>query len=355
MHHAVDDVIAVCRDESIDCDIVKAGVIYAARSKPQFDRLRTHLELEREWGFGEADYRWLEHDELAARVRVNAASGAIYSPHCARVQPAKLTHGVAAAVERLGVTIYEASPVTRIELREAHTIFGVVRATHVLRATEGFTAGLEGQKRTMLPMNSSMIATEPLPASFWDHVGWSGCELLSDGAHVYCYAQRTADNRIAIGGRGVPYLFGSRTDERGRTHDSTARLLRAMVEQLFPLAAGVGIAHAWCGVLGVPRDWCTSVGLDRGTGLGFAGGYVGSGLTTTNLAGRTLADLVLGRESELTRLAWVNRTSRKWEPEPLRWLGVHGIYSLYRAADRREQTIGTTSRFAKLAAIVSGQ
>ena len=89
-------------------------------------------------------------------------------------------------------------------------------------------------------------------------------------------------------------------------------------------------------MLGVPRDWAATVGLDAATGLGWAGGYVGTGVTATNLAGRTLADLVLGRDTELTRLPWVGHRARSWEIEPLRWLAVNAIYTAYHAADRAE-------------------
>ena len=79
------------------------------------------------------------------------------------------------------------------------------------------------------------------------------------------------------------------------------------------------ISHAWGGPIGVPRDWCASVGLDRSTGVGWAGGYVGDGVATTNLAGRTLADLVLGHDSGITRLPWVGHQSpRLPEAEPVR-------------------------------------
>ena len=70
-------------------------------------------------------------------------------------------------------------------------------------------------------------------------------------------------------------------------------LLRATLIELFPALAGVGFTHSWGGPLGIARDWHPSVGFDRTTGLGWAGGYVGDGVSTTNLAGRTLADLVL--------------------------------------------------------------
>ena len=86
---------------------------------------------------------------------------------------------------------------------------------------------------------------------------------------------------------------------------------------------GTRFTHAWGGALGVPRDWCASAGLDRTTGIAWAGGYVGDGVGTTNLSGRTLRDLILGRDTELTRLPWVNHRSPRWEPEPLRSIGVN--------------------------------
>jgi glycine/D-amino acid oxidase-like deaminating enzyme len=156
-------------------------------------------------------------------------------------------------------------------------------------------------------MNSSMVVTEPLPEPVAARIGWRRREVFGDFAHAYMYAQRTADGRIALGGRGRPYRFGSRTDHNGRTQHATVESLTALLRTLFPAAAEVPIAHAWCGVLGVPRDWSTTVTYDRATGLGAAGGYVGSGLAATNLAGRTLADLVSGTDSELTRLPWVGR------------------------------------------------
>jgi glycine/D-amino acid oxidase-like deaminating enzyme len=205
-------------------------------------------------------------------------------------------------------------------------------------------------------MNSSMIVTEPLTADAWDQIGWRRYETLGDGAHMYIYAQRTADDRIAIGGRGKPYRFGSHVDRNGNTSIETIAELRVILGRLFPAIANVRIDHAWSGVLGVPRDWCATVGLDVSTGLGWAGGYVGHGVTTTNLAGRTLRDLVLASDTALTQLPWVDWKARNWEPEPLRWIGVHSLYAAYRAADRVE--VGgrtTTSPIATVANIISGR
>jgi len=195
-----------------------------------------------------------------------------------------------------------------------------------------------------VPLNSSMIITEPLPAESWQEIGWSGEELLSDEAHVYCYLQRTRDGRIAIGGRGVPYRCGSRTDGDGEIGRRTVEALRAKLRAMFPAAQRLELAHAWSGVLGVPRDWCVSVNADTRTGLAWAGGYVGDGVATSNLAGRTLADLILGRDTDLVRLPWVGHRSPRWEPEPLRWLGINAGFRLSQLADAVESRIGREPR-----------
>jgi len=191
-----------------------------------------------------------------------------------------------------------------------------------------------------------MVVTEPLPAAAWQEIGWDGFETLSDQAHAYMYAQRTADGRIALGGRGVPYRFGSATDHLGATDPGTASALGEVLRRVFPAAASARLDHAWCGVLGVPRDWCASVSYDAASGLGWAGGYTGHGVAASNLAGRTLADLVLGVPSELTSLPWVGHRSKPWEPEPARWAGVRGLYALYRLADRLEAAADSPPRVA---------
>jgi glycine/D-amino acid oxidase-like deaminating enzyme len=356
LHLAVDEVIGVCSTEGIEADIVKGGTLRLARSPIQLQRIRAGLAEDRQWGVGPDDAWELDAIGLAERLRVDGALGAVYSPHCARIQPAKLVRGLARTVESMGVTIFEATPVESITPHRADTTFGRITARWVLRATEGYTAGLPGSRRDLLPVNSSMIVTEPLDPALWDVIGWDACETVGDAAHAYVYAQRTADGRIALGGRGVPYRYGSAVDRRGATSPDTAASLSRALHRLFPDTRETEIVHCWCGVLGVARDWCASINLDRGSGLGSAGGYVGDGVAAANLSGRTLAELVLDLRTPRTSIPWVGRHSPRWEPEPFRWLGVQALYALYRAADRREGDHATrTSRLATLADRVSGK
>lgn len=354
MKASVDEVIAVAAAEGIDADLVKGGELTVACSPAQDERLRASHAYAESWG--DHDHQLLDADQLSERIRVAGAVSGLWTPHCARLHPAKLVTGLADVVEALGVEVYEKTEVVAIEPRRAVLRDGRVDATWVVRATEGFTPRLPGLRRTWLPMNSAMVVTEPLSDAVWDAIGWDGYETVGDMAHAYMYAQRTADGRIAIGGRGVPYRYGSRTDHDGATQQATIDSLRAILAQRFPQAAGARLDHAWAGVLGVPRDWCATVTLDRTTGLAAAGGYTGHGVTTTNLAGRTLRDLVLGETTALTALPWVGHRTRRWEPEPLRWLGVQAMYAAYRAADRREDMrSGRTSWIARAADVVSGR
>jgi len=354
MRATVDEVVRVARAEGIEADVVKAGTITLARSRPQWQRAQQEVAAARTWGRDGTDVRLLGREESETRLRATRTRGATFTPDCAAIHPAKLVRGLAEAVERRGVRIVEQTRVTSIVPGRAVTSRGVVRAEHIIRATEGFTPGLPGVRRAVAPVYSLMIATEPLPDAVWDEIGLRERETFNDHRHLIIYGQRTADGRLAFGGRGAPYHWGSRVrpdfDRDERVH---AGLWTTLLD-LFPVLAGTRVTHAWGGPLGIPRDWCASVGLDPASGLGWAGGYVGDGVGTTNLAGRTLRDLVLRRDTELTRLPWVGHTSRPWEPEPLRWLGINVGLRAMTLADAEESLTRRQSIAARVIAPLLG-
>jgi glycine/D-amino acid oxidase-like deaminating enzyme len=223
----------------------------------------------------------------------------------------------------------------------------VVRAEKVIRATEGYTPSLPGYGRAVIPVYSLMLATEPLPSPVWERLGLARRETFNDGRHLIIYGQRTADDRLAFGGRGAPYHYGSTIrPEFDRDPAVFAELRRVLIE-LFPPVADYAVTHTWGGPLGITRDWFASVGLDPRTGVGWAGGYVGDGVGTSNLAGRTLADLVLERrDSDLVTLPWVGHRSPQWEPEPLRFVGVNAGLRVMSSADGAEVRSGREARRA---------
>ncbi|MGN6608985.1 MAG: NAD(P)/FAD-dependent oxidoreductase, partial [Jatrophihabitans sp.] len=355
----VDEVGAAAAAEGIECDFRKGGTVTLARSVAQAQRCEQDVLEDAAFG-GLDELQLLDADDARSRVGAAGVLGGTYTPQCARLHPARLVRGLAAAVERRGGRILEETPAVAVEGRgydgraRVHLRHGVVRANHVLRTTEAWTARLPGLRRAVLPVYSLMVATEPLPGSFWDETGLAHGETFTDHRHLIVYGQRTADDRLAFGGRGAPYHAGSRIRPEFDRAERVFAALRTTLVELFPSAAGVRFTHAWGGPLGVPRDWHPSVGLDRETGLGWAGGYVGDGVAATNLAGRTLADLVLERDTALTRLPWVGHRSPQWEPEPLRWVGVNAARVLVDASDAEERRTGRPSRLARLVAPLTG-
>jgi glycine/D-amino acid oxidase-like deaminating enzyme len=349
MQDCVDEVGKVAAAEGIDCHWAKGGTIQFARTRAQLERARAEVAEAREFGFGEQDLRLLTAAEAREQAQATDLLGATYTPHCAAIHPARLVRGLAEVVRWRGVAVHEATPVTAIEPGLLRTTRGVVRARHVIRATEGYTPLLPGLRRAVAPVYSLMIVTEPLPESAWAQIGLAGRATFGDLRHLVIYGQRTADGRLAFGGRGAPYHLASAVRREYDRVPAVFAALRHTLADLFPVLAGVTVTHSWGGPLGIARDWCASAGLDPVTGLGSAGGYVGDGVATTNLAGRTLADLILGTDSDLTRLPWVNHRSPRWEPEPLRWLGVNAGLRVMTWADRQEARTGRPSRAAALA------
>jgi glycine/D-amino acid oxidase-like deaminating enzyme len=345
MYETVREIERVVDTEGIDCGFERGGYVQLARNPAQLKRVRADVAGTHALGFSDADHRVLEPAETANLLRASRVLGASFTPHCAAIHPLRLVRGLADAVERHGATVYEQTRVTAFEPGVVTTDSGTVRAEVVVRATEAGTVRLPGHRRDVLPVYSLMIATEPLPDHVWQTIGLADRPTFNDARHLIIYGQRTDDSRLAFGGRGAPYHFGSRTDARFEQHAPTHHGLRDILVDLFPVLSDVRITHRWGGALAIPRDWHASVGFDRATGVAWAGGYIGDGVATTNLAGRTLADLILRRETALTRLPWVGHRSPRWEPEPVRWLGVTTVSKLPERVDRAENS-GRSARFS---------
>lgn len=350
MNNTVDEVGKITGAWGIDCHYEKGGTVVLARSPVQLDRARAEVEKARSFGLGEDDVALLTAQEATARVGATAVLGGVYTPHCAAIHPARLVRGLARVVESRGVALYEQTPATAIGLDRSKPVVktphGRLRAEVVVRATEGYTAGLPGFRRAVAPLYSLMLATSPLPESFWASAGLARRETFSDFRHLIIYGQRTADDRLAFGGRGAPYHFRSRIKAEYDREPRVFAELWTVLRELFPGVSSAEVTHTWGGPLGVSRDWFASVGLDPTARLAWAGGYVGDGVGTSNLAGRTLADLILRRGTDLARLPWVGHRSPRWEPEPLRWIGANLGLRLMSSADRQEGRRGRPSRRA---------
>jgi glycine/D-amino acid oxidase-like deaminating enzyme len=350
----VDEVLHVARTHDMDIDAVKSGNVVFATNEAGLARLDARRIADLRAGLDETEVRSLTVDEVRAHVKAENIVGGLFVEPVARIHPGKLVRKLALLVESRGVKIYEHTPVQTLNGRTARTPSARIAAENVLVCTEGFSGPLLG-KRRVIPIKSSMIATKPLTPEQWDAIGWDNEETLADTSHSYMYAQRTADGRIALGGRGKPYHYGSKVSPAGDCHPMIVAALLARLERYFPGTA-IEADYGWSGVLGVSRDWCAAISHDRETGIGTSTGYAGHGVASANLGARALVDLVLERDTEFAHSAVVNRRSKNWEPEPIRWTGIQSMYRLFRTADAWEERTHArkTSLIARFAKALTG-
>jgi glycine/D-amino acid oxidase-like deaminating enzyme len=357
MHQAmvtnISDLGRVAATHNWKIDWAHGGTVIAARSNLQNERALADVQEFADWGFPE-DLSYLTARQAQDRINATDVVGGTFTPHCAAIDPYKLVQELSAFLHARGVAIYEGTRVLNIQPSKAQTQSATVHATTIIRATEGYTKSLHGEKRSIAPVYSLMVATEPLSANMWAEIGLGERETFSDYRNLVIYGQRTADNRIAFGGRGAPYHFNSKISPAQDTNESVHTELRATLTQMFPVLKSATFTNAWGGPLGIARDWWASCNYDPTTGIGSSGGYVGDGLGTAHLGGKTLAHLITKTESELTTLPWVNHHSRKWEPEPLRWLGANLGLQVMQRADSNEERTGKTSRSAHYLARMLG-
>lgn len=342
MIDTVDEVGRVTSAEGIDCDFVKGGTRSFIHSAAQ--RVRAQEEIIEAAKYGVDDLQWSDGPDVSS----------VLDPACARLHPAKLVRGLAETVERLGVTIYEQTEVLAYSPHTVTTTRGTVSCAIFVVATEGYGAALPKTHRRVLPLYSLMIATEPLSDEVWSQIGIEHGQTFADYRHLLVYGQRTADNRFAFGGRGANYHWGSRIRPEFDRDPRVFHHLRKTLVDFFPQAADARVTHSWGGPLGVSRDWHATASFDAKNGVAWAGGYVGDGLSTTNLAGRTLADLITGVDSELTTLPWVGHRSPNWEPEPLRFIGSNLGLLAMTVADAEEKVTRRPSIAAKVMGPLTG-
>lgn len=353
MNDTVDEIGRVLVAEGVEADYCKQGFLSLARSPAQLARVRSAIEASKQFGLPE-QWQALEAKQASSMLSVEGALGGLFTEHCALIHPGKLVRGLAALVERMGAKIYERTEVQEIHSGWVRTPSGVVKAGTVVRATEAFTSQQPGLQRSVIPLYSLVLATEPLPSELRKKLGLDQRRAFNDMRHLRVYGQVTSDGRLVFGGRGAPYQWGSKMPETADVVDSVHGKIYAALLEFFPELSDARITHRWGGALGVARDWCPTVSMDASTRIAWAGNYVGDGVATSNLAGRLLRNLILGRDDPLNNLPIVNHRSPAWEREPLRWLGINSGLAAANFSDMEERFTQQPSRTAMLLERLTG-
>lgn len=323
-----------------DCDYEHPGFLWVATSHTQARRLHTELDLIDDLGISGIER--LDEAELTERIRSPLyVGGAWWEPNCGILNPAKLTWCWRDAISEAGVEVYESTPVSEVQRVGGRSVVvtpsGWVRADKVVFATNAWSHRFAPLATKQVPVWTYIVLTEPLTDAQLDAIGWSGREGIEDFRDLVHYTRLTADNRILFGGRDVNLgRAGSMDFDRDET--TFAKLHNDLVT-IWPALAGIGFTHAWGGPVSVPLDLFPAIGHAGGRDWLYSLGCVGHGVSTTHLHGRTLADLVLERDTELTRVFFVDRKIPPMPPEPLRRPLIHAMAGALRWDDRRTDVL----------------
>lgn len=340
LRNAIDEIGNFAKEEMIDCGFHKGGTLVVARNAGQMHRLQKDANPENPM---------LNVEQTHSRIKISGALGSTFTPDCAALNPAALLVGLANSLAHRGVAIFENTFAEISAEKRVHAQGHVVESEFVLRAIEAY----HDKTRDQIPIYSLMVATEPLPTSVFDEIGIRNRETFAEDSHLVTYAQRTPDDRLAIGGRGALYTWGSRRNDARENGIKDHQRLRTMARQWFPILTDYQFTHAWGGAVALTRDWAPYV---RKIGAyGEMGGYVGDGVTLSYLAAATMADLITGRDSTRTQLPFVQWKNPRWEREPLRWIAVNSAIKLSSLADKEEKLTHRSSLIMKILSSITGQ
>lgn len=336
MKGAVEEVSRVCEKEEIEAHFHKGGVLTLARGEHHVPMLRSTMAAYERLGLG-SWVKLMSPQEASEHIRVTKVSAALLQTENASIHPGRLVRGLGRTIERRGAVVYEQTPVLDFQPGATPRLItpaGEARARKaIVLAGESYLSRFPKLHRTVLPVYSLIALTEPLSAEQWNLIGWQNCESVASCNYTVDYLTRTWDGRILFGSRGAPYRLGSKiTDEQDRHAETHARI-ENLTREWFPMLQATKFTHHWGGPVGMPRDWMPMTHFDPVTKIATARAYTGQGVSTTNLTGRILAELITGRTTELSALPITQRRSPLWEREPLRWLAVRYMQNAFQRID----------------------
>ncbi len=334
MERAVDYLRDLVSELGIDCDYEHPGFLRVATSEKYKKRILHEMELA--YKLGLEGIEWLDEAQTREQVRSPLYLGAWWEPRCGILNPAKLAWGWADVIRPMGVEIFENSPVAEI-VRENGKIRlvtpnGIVRSDKVVMATNAWSHFFKELKRKQVPVWTHIVMTEPLTEKHFEEIGWQNRQGIEDARNMVHYYRLTVDNRLVMGGRDVSLSYGQ--DMEKDLNPITFEGLKDDVREIFPALKDIQFTHEWGGPVSVPLDMAPAIGFAGDKNVVYSLGTVGHGVSMTQLNGRTVADLILERQTDLTDVFFVNRRTIPWPPEPLRNLAIKAILGYMHWEDR---------------------
>lgn len=292
-----------------------------ATREHQVGALRESVDLHRQFG---EDAEFLDRESAQADIqsptflagmRVRSGGGL--------VDPALLTWGLADVAHKMGVRIFESTPVESLNETGAgicaRTPFGSITADKSVLATNAFDPLLRRLRRRVLPIYDHVLVTEPLTASQQREIGWAEQQGLTDLGNQFHYSRITPDGRILWGGYDAVYYFGNRTDAAHEQRDASHELLAQQFFDTFPQLEGLRFTHRWAGLIDSTSRFTPVFGTALHGKVAYSVGYTGLGVGASRVGARIAYSLLFERNSPLCQLELVRRKPMAFPPEPLRF------------------------------------
>jgi glycine/D-amino acid oxidase-like deaminating enzyme len=343
MERAVDHVDALVKEHDLQSDYWFPGFLRVATTPAYATRIRRDLEIFAGMGIGGIE--WIDAARVRAEVDSPAFLGAWWEPRCGLLNPAKHVRELKRIAAAAGASIYEHTPVSRIDRGSRFTLRtpgGTVTADRIILATNAYSHLIPELAAKQAPVFTHMVVTAPLTDRQRAALGWARRQGIEDARNLVHYFRLTADGRLAMGGSDVSLAYG-----RDMSKDLNARVfadLERDVVRLFPALRGVEFTHRWGGPVSVPVQMVPAIGCLGDPRAVYSVGCIGHGVSLTHLNGQTLADLVCERKTDLTDVWFVNRRVVPWPPEPIRFLASHAIRAYLRLEDRWHERAGMGSQ-----------
>ncbi|MBI5117092.1 FAD-binding oxidoreductase [Candidatus Poribacteria bacterium] len=321
------------KKHDIDCDYERAGRLVIAEGERQVRHLEEQAKASEEVG---AKTLWLEKEEARSRFGGVNVLAALYLPDEGVINPVKFLRGMKRAAESIGVEVYEHSRCTHIEpgpMMSLYTSLGSVRARDIVMATNAYSNPLGLLKYKVLPFYIYQITTEPLTQGQLDEFHCKGQQNVFVAKNLYWAARFTADNRLMFVECDTLFFYDIECDYSHRPSEYRSHY-RLMIEK-FPFLKGIKVTHQWGGRIGITLDFLPSVGrTGKHNNVYYSMGYNGNGLGFGQLAGKMLAALMAGENSELTNNMLINKPMLGIPSASATYLASHGLKFYYKTRDR---------------------
>lgn len=332
LERAVDSMRDLVRQHDLQSDYEQSGFLRVATT-PAFVRRIQH-DLEILTSLGVRGVEWVDATAIRSEVDSPHFLGGWWEPRCSLFNPAKHARELKRIAQAQGAQVYEQTTVQEIQ-PGGHFLIrtdgGTIMAEKLVFATNAYSHLFPQLRALQVPIFTHMVVTEPLTPVQLASIGWQNRQGIMDARNFSHYCRLTADNRLAIGGSDISLAYGT---DMYRDHNSqTFAALERKLVWLFPALRGIRVTHRWGGPISITVDLAPAIGQIGDRRALYSLGCVGHGVPLAHLNGRTLADLVLERRSDLTDIWFVNRHMLRWPPEPLRMVAGQVIRSALRLQD----------------------